>query len=385
MGSAAPFNALWLVGAIVLALPVLGAGAWLLRWGLRDRGRGRRRCPKCWYDMSGIAGLRCPECGHEVAQERQLHRRHIRWVPTGLGLLLVLAPVFAVLGPVGYRLGWHYAFLPKWRVTKRIDLGVAIVEVQEVRNPRAKDFRRRVVVTRDGERMLVLEGFYFELGGATTAMATDPTRIGLGEDITGDGLPDLIVQAPTGGSGGATTTSLFSIDTNPWFRGVTPEAVIPWSGLFEPPRPDQPLRFRCGDPTFDYVWTAGYQNPRIQVPLIFRPGPTGSSGAFVPDLPSMRRPGATEQELDDILAKAGPQPRDRFAAVLRHALELIYAGHADAGFALLDREQSTIEAATQQDHETFLGRFRLILNNSPFRDAVRAVNAGQESLAEGSP
>jgi hypothetical protein len=37
--------------------------AWALFW---DRSRGRRRCPKCWYNMEGVPGLRCPECGREA-------------------------------------------------------------------------------------------------------------------------------------------------------------------------------------------------------------------------------------------------------------------------------------------------------------------------------
>lgn len=41
-----------------------GAGLLMLLWALfRDRSRGRRRCPRCWYDMAGVPGLQCPECG----------------------------------------------------------------------------------------------------------------------------------------------------------------------------------------------------------------------------------------------------------------------------------------------------------------------------------
>ena len=39
----------------------------LIIWGIiGDRARGRLRCPRCWYDMQGGAGLVCPECGHEA-------------------------------------------------------------------------------------------------------------------------------------------------------------------------------------------------------------------------------------------------------------------------------------------------------------------------------
>jgi hypothetical protein len=46
------------------------AGAW---WALfSDRARGRRRCPRCWFDMTHTAGLRCTECGHLARAESDL-------------------------------------------------------------------------------------------------------------------------------------------------------------------------------------------------------------------------------------------------------------------------------------------------------------------------
>lgn len=69
----------WLfwVFAIVLALTGL---YFLWRFLLRDPDRHKRRCPKCWYEMTGVTGLRCPECGREHASERKLfksrHKRH---------------------------------------------------------------------------------------------------------------------------------------------------------------------------------------------------------------------------------------------------------------------------------------------------------------------
>lgn len=39
-----------------------------------DPSHGRRRCSKCWYDMSATNGRRCPECGFEATEERGLFR-----------------------------------------------------------------------------------------------------------------------------------------------------------------------------------------------------------------------------------------------------------------------------------------------------------------------
>jgi len=69
------------VGLLVLALALF-----------RDRSRGRRRCPKCWYDLAGSGddNRRCSECGSVARTERKLHktRRHWRWAMVGVALLI---------------------------------------------------------------------------------------------------------------------------------------------------------------------------------------------------------------------------------------------------------------------------------------------------------
>src|SRR5262245_11447223 len=76
----------------IIAWVLGGVAVVALGWALfSDRARGRRRCPRCWYDMSGAAGLRCPECGRTVRSERGLARtrRRWRWVVAALALGVV--------------------------------------------------------------------------------------------------------------------------------------------------------------------------------------------------------------------------------------------------------------------------------------------------------
>ena len=70
---------------------MLLASALLTDW-LRQRlpSRRKRRCPKCWYDLSHTPGLRCSECGREVKRERTLFRAKRRWGLAALGLVLLL-------------------------------------------------------------------------------------------------------------------------------------------------------------------------------------------------------------------------------------------------------------------------------------------------------
>jgi len=66
---------LWYGFAAALAL----AGLWLTYSALfRDRARGRRRCPRCWYSMEGIPSTTCPECGKVAKSEPALFRTRRR-------------------------------------------------------------------------------------------------------------------------------------------------------------------------------------------------------------------------------------------------------------------------------------------------------------------
>lgn len=63
-----------------------------------DRSRGRRRCPRCWYDMSATEGLTCPECGRDAGREGRLFkaRRRKRWIAASLVPLAVGVVVYGV-------------------------------------------------------------------------------------------------------------------------------------------------------------------------------------------------------------------------------------------------------------------------------------------------
>lgn len=73
------------VAAVVLLIALVG-----------DRSRGRRRCRKCWYDMSAApratsaAPVICPECGKRAVSESELLRCRRSWARVAVAGLAVL-------------------------------------------------------------------------------------------------------------------------------------------------------------------------------------------------------------------------------------------------------------------------------------------------------
>lgn len=84
----------------------------LLLWALAgDRARGRRRCPRCWYQL-GVAGsvasvpLQCSECGHRVSNVRKLSRTRRRWRSAVVACLIGLIAATLAVAPGARLRGW---------------------------------------------------------------------------------------------------------------------------------------------------------------------------------------------------------------------------------------------------------------------------------------
>ncbi|MBL4592169.1 MAG: hypothetical protein JKY96_09455 [Phycisphaerales bacterium] len=83
---------------VVIGASVSLFAACLVVWGaIGDRARGRARCPKCWYDMSGATGLQCPECGRTAKDETKFTKaRRPRWA-FAVALVLVVPGVYSIM------------------------------------------------------------------------------------------------------------------------------------------------------------------------------------------------------------------------------------------------------------------------------------------------
>src|SRR5688572_3483472 len=95
----------WFWFAVAGVIFTLGMVLMVRGW-VGDRAKGRRRCPRYWYDMSRSAGLTCSECGLIAKRETHLFRsRRHRWT-IALGALALLFGSGLTQMPKVQREGW---------------------------------------------------------------------------------------------------------------------------------------------------------------------------------------------------------------------------------------------------------------------------------------
>jgi len=73
---------------------------------IRQRVHKRRRCPKCWYDLSHTPGLACSECGYTAKRERKLYKARKRWRLVWLAIVLLLGSYGLRVTPTVRDRGW---------------------------------------------------------------------------------------------------------------------------------------------------------------------------------------------------------------------------------------------------------------------------------------
>ena len=99
----------WLIAAVLAGISIY----LLWRSLLRDPDRKKRRCPKCWYDMSGTPGLRCPECGREHSAEKKLYKRRRRRALASIGMGTLIVAFAVGWSPRVAKDGW-LGSAPTW-------------------------------------------------------------------------------------------------------------------------------------------------------------------------------------------------------------------------------------------------------------------------------
>jgi hypothetical protein len=229
---------------LVIAGLILLTGVGLLVLHLRPRRNRHATCPKCRYDTSAQLAatspkLQCPECGTTVASPAQWLTR--RRPPR---LLLVLAALLILASPICAT--WPWAFirtarlvLPSHEVVDSVRFAPFSAQLMRLSwdydwltdAEKASDFTLDVLVISGPEGEVVRRSIWHPTLGVHDwsqlvdgAAATEPMpALGRGTDVTGDGILDLAVSEPTGGS--SNTITVYSLDVRTPASGSRPRFV----------------------------------------------------------------------------------------------------------------------------------------------------------------
>jgi len=354
--------------AILTTVTVIALGGLLLVWWalFGDRLWREPRCPKCWYSMIGATGLRCPECGYTAKGSADLHRRHRRWRWACLGLLVALFVPSIVYG-VRHKDELLLAILPAWKFESEQQIAGYTIRLYSDRRE-TRPIQARVL--KDGERMLTVVGWDVSIGEESE---DGPQIIGIGEDITGDGVPNLILHEYSGGLHCCSTHYILALDQDMFWPVATINAEHS-PATFEDLDGDGVLEIRMYDWTFAY-WRVSYAaSPFPEVILRYK------SGQYVLATNLMRKEAPPETELWDRADKIIREtPEDYWvqgsvpSSYWEQMLDLIYTGHEAQAWEFADRAWP--DGCPGKDE--FLADFRGQLARSPYWPAVRSVGFSQ--------
>ncbi|MEM8756539.1 MAG: hypothetical protein AAGF47_02000 [Planctomycetota bacterium] len=135
----------------------VGVGGVLVLWALYwDRSRGRRRCPKCWYDLGEVQGRLCPECGRTAKHEGRLYltRRRLGWAAAGVAVIgsawfVYRVPLLREHGAVVITPTWYMAWrFPDYESPPSINGRFGSELTDRIGRPETADWVRRLLIKR---------------------------------------------------------------------------------------------------------------------------------------------------------------------------------------------------------------------------------------------
>lgn len=347
--------------------------------------------------------LVCPECGCGVDAEARLRRPRLAGKARFASLGLCLAA--AALGAFHLRDVWRPWFRPAFRTLDEVRNGPWSVHLLERTDALPAGPNRRVEIRFENRTVHVFEGFYIQAGPhpistpdsndgqATTADAWgapvpriepgDPDRLpaagtpGMLGDADGDGTLDLVVEDPSGGSGGYVTGYVFALEAG---GSVRPTAILE-NAVFLDLGDDGHLDALAFDPTYAYRWTSGADRPTPRV-LLTAPGVRGGSWGILAE--RQFTPPPTKETWNTMLAEIAAahreaietaEPGDRrfthpwLTPLLRRTLSLAYAGHP--GLARTFFNEAWPDGDTGSlDRATLAAELAAAMQESPFAAAL---------------
>lgn len=203
----------------------------------------------------------------------------------------------------------------------------------------------------------------------------DADSLGMPKDLTGDKLPDAVVETFSGGAHCCFTQYVLSLGHN--FEVI---GTIDHPGKWSDRDDDGLWEISAGDLTLDY-WKLPHSDSPIPA-VVLEASRTGFRAApelmrtpepLASDVLAMLRESRDGQAWKDYdLLPEGEFLPSSHAALHRHLAELIYTGHAKLGLELLD----TGWPPFIRGKEKYLADLRAALRASPYWNALAELNRG---------
>jgi predicted RNA-binding Zn-ribbon protein involved in translation (DUF1610 family) len=346
-----------LPGLILLCLVAAVAG--MATAAVAARRLPRRACPSCRYDLvaAGDVPLVCPECGRGIQLESRLRRPRL----AGPGRFVAWGSLIAAIGLGVFHLrgSWLPWFRPTFRILDVARNGPWSVHLLERTEALPAGPNRRIEVRFEDRPVHVFEGFYVRAGPNELApeplgeppatlwtprvpqlKGRSPDRLppagapGLLGDANGDGMLDLVIEDPSGGSGGFVTGYVLALEPG---GSVRPTAILQ-NAVFADLGGDGHLDAIAFDPTYAYRWTdADRPDPRVILTAPstldgrwtidrdrqFIPAPSPEAWrAMIEEIADAHRDAAAETD-----PGVPPATRPWLSPLLRQTVRLAYAGH----------------------------------------------------------
>lgn len=371
MSDLLPWMAPWT--GLTLATVLLAAGLYLFWRGLfSDRSHSTPRCPKCWYDRTGLPSATCPECGYAIKKEADAFRTRRSWKLAVFSTVVAFGlPTYAIQNRVR-EYGWRYYLqlqpmywlFPTRVLWSRQCNGYLIECLVDQRDRGGEEFdNQRLRIRRAGKTALQHnDGWEWQLGYTDGSIHNG---VDVGTDFNGDGVPDIALIEWSGGAHCCYTLYLFELGPT----DLKPLAVIKaHHSNPEFTRRNGLVDINLQDWTFAYWNTSFADSPAPSVILSWN----GSKYAIDPT--AMHAPAPPAKDLNELAAKVRTKLKaDEYlwynSQLWGTMLDLIYTGNAELAYDFLD----TTWPVERPGKDQFLADFKKQLNESPYADALDAA------------
>lgn len=353
-----------------LGWAVSAVGVMLFIYGCRRRGLARPVCRRCGHPFGSTANLVgsvCTECGSAVRSQKDSITQQRSLLIASIGLVIGVAGLSLGVGS-GNRTALLKLVTPRYRVDSTTSTGHATIRILE---PFWSDDVGSRVEVEVGGKLAYQTDMWHPEAGEVAIPAED-----------GDMVHALWIRSSTGGSGGYSTTYVFSVEAGPGESGLLPLAVLQ-NGAFDSPPETETVVWLQPDLTYRYRWTTASGSPvpmlraefTVSGALVFLDPPAGS-GPSSAELEAIKTSLAS-REIDDHARN------QTLADTLGVFFDLVYAGRAAEAWQFFRACHATAIARIEADprfasermsREAWEREIHDAMRTSPFWPELERIN-----------